>query len=411
MPKSNLTEREIARMAAPDPSGRQVLHWDSDLKGFAVLCSGTTNAKTFIIQRDVNGKSRRMTVAAVNETTLDGAKKIAADMLLDLRHGIDPKNKDGAATLQTTLDKYIVTRRNLSPASIRVYRQIEKYLEPWLELQLRKINADMIESRHQSLADEVGKFTANGVMRTFRALWNFYAERVPDLPPNPVRILKQQWFAEPRRKRMIAADKMADFYRAVCALDNHITRDLLLLLTFTGLRKGEASSLRWDNIDLQQRTMTLSAAATKGKRVMVFPLSDIVHDMLVARRALGNAKFVFPGSGKHGHISDLQGPLRIIAKQTGIVFSPHDLRRGFSTAANSVGVSMTTLKALLNHAPGSDVTEGYICFSPDQLREPVQLITDKLKVLCGIKPPVAGNVTRLGRKQISRNGHPAVSQR
>lgn len=40
MPRVKLTEKTIAKMKAPDPSGRQVLHWDTELRGFAVLCSG-----------------------------------------------------------------------------------------------------------------------------------------------------------------------------------------------------------------------------------------------------------------------------------------------------------------------------------------------------------------------------------
>jgi integrase len=402
MPKSLLTEREIARMAAPDPSGKQVLHWDTDLKGFAVLCSGTTKAKTYVVQRDLpNGKTRRLTVAAVNEVTLDKARKDAADMLLDLRRGVDPKNKDGNATLQTMLDKYILTRRDLSPASIRVYRQIEKYLEPWLELRLRTITIDMIEKRHGSLATEVGEFTANGVMRTFRILWNFYGERVPDLPPSPTKILKRQWFAEPRRKRMIPLDKMPEFYHAVNALDNKITADLLLLIAFTGFRKAEASSLRWENIDLQKRTITIPAAATKGKRELVLPMSDFVHGLLVARRKLGDAKFVFPGPGKSGHVSDLGLPLKLIAEQTGIVFSAHDLRRGFATVADSLGYhpSSPTLKALLNHAPSRDVTAGYVVVKLEQLREPVRIIANKLEELCGIVSPAGTNVAILKAKR------------
>jgi len=190
MPKLHLTERAIAHMPAPDPTGKQVLHWDTDLKGFAVLCSGTTTTKTFVVQRDLpNKKTRRLTVAAVNEVTLDKARDLAADMLLDLRRGVDPKRKDMDATLSNILESYLAARRDLSPESVKVYRQIENYLEPWLQLPLRTISADMIEARHGSLGTEIGGSTANGVMRTFRALWNFYAERMPDLPPNPVEYL------------------------------------------------------------------------------------------------------------------------------------------------------------------------------------------------------------------------------
>src|SRR5260370_19711323 len=169
--KSQLTEREIARMPAHDPSGKQALHWHSDLRGFAVLCSGTTTVKSYIVQRDLpSGTTRRLTVAAVNETTLPKARKLAEDMLLDLRRGVDPKN-NANATLQATLENYLAARRDLSPASIRVYRQIEKYLEPWLQLPLRTISSDMVDAPHRSLAATVAGSPPNGALRTLRILW------------------------------------------------------------------------------------------------------------------------------------------------------------------------------------------------------------------------------------------------
>src|SRR3954468_13873351 len=62
MPRLKLTQRTIEKLPAPDPSGRQLLHWDTDLRGFGVLCSGKTNAKTYVVQRDLpNGRTRRVT--------------------------------------------------------------------------------------------------------------------------------------------------------------------------------------------------------------------------------------------------------------------------------------------------------------------------------------------------------------
>ena len=65
MPRLKLTEKSIARLPAPDPSGKQVPYWDQDLKGFGVLVSGKTNGKSFIVQRDLpDGRTRRITIAA-----------------------------------------------------------------------------------------------------------------------------------------------------------------------------------------------------------------------------------------------------------------------------------------------------------------------------------------------------------
>jgi Arm DNA-binding domain len=96
--KLHLTERTITKLPAPDPSGRQTLYWDSDhknaLAGFAVLCSGATHSKTYIVQRTLpGGRNRRVTVGAVNGLSLEKARELAADILHQLRHGHDPKKK------------------------------------------------------------------------------------------------------------------------------------------------------------------------------------------------------------------------------------------------------------------------------------------------------------------------------
>ena len=68
MPRMKLTERSIARLAAPAPSGQQTAYWDADLRGFGVLVSGRTSTKSFIVQRDLaGGKTRRVTIASVAE--------------------------------------------------------------------------------------------------------------------------------------------------------------------------------------------------------------------------------------------------------------------------------------------------------------------------------------------------------
>jgi hypothetical protein len=58
MPKVKLSEKAISRMPAPDPSGKQTLYWDSELHGFGVLCSGVTNTRTYIAQRDLPNGAR-----------------------------------------------------------------------------------------------------------------------------------------------------------------------------------------------------------------------------------------------------------------------------------------------------------------------------------------------------------------
>ena len=67
MPTQKLTEKSIRAMPAPDANGKPVIYWDDDLRGFGVLCSGRTNAKTYVVQRGLgDGRRRRVTIAACN---------------------------------------------------------------------------------------------------------------------------------------------------------------------------------------------------------------------------------------------------------------------------------------------------------------------------------------------------------
>jgi hypothetical protein len=100
----------------------------------------------------------------------------------------------------------LAARPNLRPATRRNYTEaIHHYLAAWLDMPLREIDRDMVESRHREIAAEIGQRghsagtgAANFALRTLRIVWNFVEERHGDLGPNPVR-LRGQWFEEPRR--------------------------------------------------------------------------------------------------------------------------------------------------------------------------------------------------------------------
>jgi len=209
--------------------------------------------------------------------------------------------------------------------------------------------------------------------------------RPKDVVANPVR-LRRQWFKVLRRERHVTADQLPKFFTAVKNLPNEVHRDYVLLLLFTGLRSKEAASLTWQDVDFTAKTIRFPALRTKAKRKLDLPMSDFVFKLLKTRRELGDAGFVFPAHGKTGHIASPKHPFELIASESGIRVSPHDLRRTFAKAAIFANIHTLYIKALLNHAVGeSDVTAGYIILSENDLREPAQRVADVLKGWCKIK--------------------------
>jgi integrase len=419
MPTLRLTKRGIERLPAPDPSGKQALVWDADLKGFGVLVSGKTAAKTYIVQRKLaGGLTRRVTVGATNALTLDDARARARELIGEIYGGKDPKAERRAAarrgkTLRAALDDYLGARKDLSPRSAAGYRNsIEAHLGDWLDRPLREITGDLIEVRHVDIAAVVkkragegsrsgggpvtGASTANGVMRALRAIYNHAAERDPELPANPVKRLRRAWYRVAPRERLVRADELPAFYAAVGALPSRTHREYVLLLLFTGLRRGEAAALRWEEVDFAGRVIRLPAARTKAGRRLDLPMSSFVRDLLVARRALGNDNgWVFGADSRSGHIEEPKFALDLVAQATGITVSAHDLRRTFVTIAESSDISPLALKALVNHALGGDVTSGYVQMTTERLREPAQRVCDRMTELCAVAAPAAEGVRRL----------------
>jgi integrase len=401
MPTLKLTQRDVEKLPAPSGTGKQVIYWDGGWKkplvGFGVLVSGISPSKAYIVQAAVKGVTRRITIGKCNLISCDEARKNAAGVLADLTKGIDPKaTKRGVPTLDEAFKQFLEARSGgLSKNSVSAYTSLVlRHLEPWLKTPINLISTDMIEARHRKLGEDVGPAAANGTMRALRLLWNFVLEKKPDLGPNPVR-LRKQWHKLPIRTGLVKAEELPAFYAAVCALLNDVHRDYLLMLLFTGLRRREAAALRWDHIDFKAKTMRIPAESTKSGKKLDLPLSDFLLDMLVARRALGDAGgWIFPSNSAIGNLTEPKYALDAVERASGIEVSPHDLRRTYITVAESCDISVMSLMALVNHSAGKSVTAGYVQLTPERLREPAQKVANKLKELCGIKD-VTGNVARL----------------
>jgi len=406
MPTLKLTRAAIEKVKAPDPSGKQVIHWDNELRGFGLLASGKTDAKTYIAQRRLpDGRTRRVTVGAVAEFARpEDARRKAGELIQGLREGKDPREERRRAaarerTLRAWLDAYLATNRELRPASRSMYTHaVEMWLEAWADRPLRSITRDDVERKIAEVARDHGKAAANFAMVTLRLLWRFAADRDDTLGRPPTAVLKRAWFAIPRRTRHVSADNLARFLAAVEKLPGRTHQDFVKILLFTGLRRSEAAALRWEEVDFGLRVIRLPAGRTKSNRRFDLPMSSYVRDLLVARRGLGDdGVWVFGADSKSGHIEEPASVFEAIERLCGIRVSAHDLRRTFVTIAESCDLSWLAMKILVDHATGADVTAGYAQLSQARVRSAAEVVCRKLMSLCEIIAANEGeNVTRVG---------------
>ena len=272
---------------------------------------------------------------------------------------------------------------------------IEIHLEDWSDRPLAEITPAMVLDRHTKLGEDVGQPAANTVMRVLRAVYNFAMVLDDCLVRNPVLHLTRtrSWYRERRLQTVIETHELPAWFRAVHALDNPDARDFLLLLLFTGMRRSEGLALRWTNVDLVGRTLTVPD--TKNGEPLMLPLSDYLLSLLGGRKAASTGSdWVFPGPGSTGHFAEPKRAIARVREISGVSFTLHDLRRTFVTVAEGMDISSYTLKRLLNHKNSRDVTAGYIVLNVERLREPMQQISNyiygqqELNKLPALKPLV-----------------------
>jgi integrase len=166
-------------------------------------------------------------------------------------------------------------------------------------------------------------------------------------------------------------------------------RHLVWLWAETGLRRSEALSLTWSQIDLQKGTVTVRPVRKlqfRGKtahslRTVAIsePLAKLFAAELAHRTAQGTAKpddFVFVGRSGEKPLANTQRIFARAAQKAGLVdaegevrrVSPQRFRKAVATwLMNDPTVPEIEAQAKLGHAPGSTVTRKHYA-RPDEVR-------------------------------------------
>lgn len=383
------------------PVGKdQVFYRDSELKGFAlrITAAGT---KSFVVEKNIGNKIRRITLGKYGALTAEQARKEAQKTIGQIATGIDPiAEKQGMKinnmTLNDVFNDYKKARKSLKHNTLYNYeRVLNVAFSGWGNKPFLSITKDKVAKHHEKLGKESGEAYANLAMRLLRALFNFAAGQYEDAQgrslviENPVKRLSQTraWYRVERRQTFIKAHELAPWYAGVQQLENGTLRDYLLLIILTGLRRQEAATLRWDQVDLKAKTLTV--LDTKNHESHTLPLSNYLYELLSSRSQKRSNEYVFPGTGAAGHIIEPRKQMANVTKFSGIHFTVHDLRRTFITIAEGLDISAYALKRLMNHKMSGDITAGYIVTDVERLRKPMQQITDYFLKCMGVQPSAA----------------------
>ena len=277
-------------------------------------------------------------------------------------------------------------REALYPQNLRVN------LSDWLKRPLDSIARQDVEDRFNLITGKHGWAAANQTMSMLRSIYRRHCVDHESLR-NPVEL----WLAaggrfnRMRRRRISAPAEVLPRWRAgIDALDlEPAVRDIFLIGFYTGMRRGEIVSLRWDRIDLDRRVLRIEE--TKTGKPLELPITRQLAAIFERRLAdidgsvVQSEGWVFPSSKSGtGHVAGVGHFHNGISEAGGAKFWIHGLRNAFITVAErELMLPRSLTMRLVNHArPPPDVTEGYAAdWTVEQLREPAQRMADRIDEL------------------------------
>lgn len=135
----------------------------------------------------------------------------------------------------------------------------------------------------------------------------------------------------------------------VLAVCSDYFKPIVLTALHTGMRKMEILTLKWAQVDLETRVITI--LFSKSGRIRKIPINAILYDVLTGLKEKSASEYVFtcrrtklpPGSIRTAWLTAI--------RKSGIMHCRfHDLRHTFASHLVASGVDLITVKELLGHS-------------------------------------------------------------
>ncbi len=327
-------------------------------------------------------------------------------------------------------------RENRSSRTLDDYRQkFEKHLAQWHETPLRKISRAEVLTWHGKVTENAGAYAANGAARLGHALFAYARDELeaPDMPGrNPFRGRGLHNEEQPRESGMGTRD-IRFWFEQLLELESAILREFHFLSLLSGLRRNDLATLRWADVSIGERAITLRAPKGGKKRRFRAPLSRPMLRSLCRVRLAGRVmhdrqsrEWVFPALSRSGHVEEIKGSSWVNGsngdrrKIVRLSKVGHSLRHSYRTICAAAGLDRLRTKLLMNHQVSRDVTDAYLTTPAlfDQLREAQRTVSELIVRSAGQASDERLTQLLLGQlrgaalsRAISSENHPAGSRK
>ncbi len=369
--KIKLTKRSVE---STRPGARDLFLWDTEISGFG--CKVTPRGRrVFILQYWANGRARRVTLGRYgSDLTVDQARTRAKRVRGHVADGGDPAGARARARAMPTLasfaERYLAEHAELKkkPSSVESDKlNLRLHVLPALgHLRVGRITRADVARFHAAMKATPG--AANRCLALLSKMfslaesWGLRADGT-----NPTRHVEK--YPENKMGRYLSNAELARLGDVLAMADKAGEHPSVVaairLLVFTGCRRAEVLTLKWEYVDFERGCLDLPDSKTGAKTI---PLGAPALKLLAGLPRVEGNPYVLPGKRPKSHFVAIEKAwqqLRATAGLQGVRL--HDLRHSYAAMGAGLGESLHMIGSLLGHSqPGT--TQRYAHLSEDPRR-------------------------------------------
>ena len=363
-PTAPAFNKSAIEKAHPPAKGELVL---KDAKTPGLVCRvRASGRRAFYIYKKHRGRPVRLKLGDFPTMSVENARKAAIVALEQFNKGVNPADSRRAERGELTLSELwtLYCREHLdarcSPRTARAEKNLfDKHLGTLASRKLSDISPTACKNLHSKVGKKA-RTSANRAIQLVRRLYRYAARHhgyEGKLPTAGVEL-----FREHSRERFLSTDELPAFLKA-CDEEGQPWADFFRMAIYTGARRSNVQSMRWDAVDIKARTWTIPGDESKNGRDMTITLPQPAIDILRSRKAeqknadnprIKKSPFVFPAlrdKGGPGYLSQPARPFDRICKRADIKgVRIHDLRRTAGAWMAASGASLPMIGKALGHA-------------------------------------------------------------
>ncbi|MBH1998522.1 MAG: site-specific integrase [Sphingomonadaceae bacterium] len=401
MATGRITKRTLDALLSAGVDG---FIWDEDLRGFGLKTTSRGSA-SYVVQYRMGGreaKTRRYTIGTHGSPwTPATAREEATRMLLLVAQGVDPVESEKQRRREAVdlafsnyADRFAASCKGKGWKTM-VTRSFSLHIKPHLrDKALPTITrADVVGVFDHMPVEQVAN--RRNVFAVLRRLFKWAVSR-GDIERSPMEGMETPPPVKPRERWLSDGELRRIWSQALKC--HRCFGPIVRLLITTGQRREEIAGLHWEELDRDQRELTLSGDRTKNGEPTSIPLNALAIAELdrVARgeRWPGKGR-VFPtssGAGFTAYAKEKKKLDKFIGVDGGDplpAWRLHDLRRTLATGFQRLGVRFEVTEAVLNHVGSSRSGVAGIYQRHDwreEKREALRVWNDHIMTILATKP-------------------------